>query len=226
MERVNDILHYLKVPYERFPALHKDTVVGLHAALIKQQPQTTISNPGYLACLLSHLSIYKLAIDRGYKSILILEDDILIHKNAQQMVRDVMKKVPDNWDVLYLGYLKLSEDLKNWSHCMEPEAYINDSIVRSNGFWCCHSYAINNNLMREILQIYNENSTPIEIDRFLVKLQTDNFLESNRKWNLYGCTPRIFGQVGCISDLSPNFHTQANVHKFIHFASTPLHDFL
>ena len=228
MERVNDILHYLKIPYERFPALHKDTVVGLHAALMKQQPQTTICNPGYLACLLSHLSIYKLAIDRGYKSILILEDDILIHKNAQGMVCDVMKKVPDNWDLLYFGYLKLSEDLKTWSHNMDPDSYINNSIVRSKGFWCCHSYAINDDLMKEVLKLYNENSTPMpmEIDRFLVKLQADNFLDSDRQWNLYGCTPRIFGQIGCISDLSPSFHTEANVHKFIHFASTPLHDFL
>jgi glycosyl transferase family 25 len=227
MERLNDILHYLEIPYERFPALHKDTVVGLHASLIKQQPYSTINNAGYLACLLSHLSIYKLAIDRGYKSILIFEDDILIHKNAKEMVYDVLKKVPDNWDVLYFGYLKLSEDLSTWSHYMDSDSFINDSIVRSRGFWCCHSYAINVSLMKEILQLYSENSTsmPIEIDRFLVKLQAENY-DSERKWNFYGCTRRIFGQIGCNSDLSPNFNTEENVHKFIHFESTPLHDFL
>jgi GR25 family glycosyltransferase involved in LPS biosynthesis len=46
---------------------------------------TNFSNPRYLGCAISHLSIYQDAIESGYKKILIIEDDNLIHHNIQNI---------------------------------------------------------------------------------------------------------------------------------------------
>ena len=39
-------------------------------------------NPNYLACAISHLSIYRDALERGFNKILIVEDDNRILRNA------------------------------------------------------------------------------------------------------------------------------------------------
>jgi GR25 family glycosyltransferase involved in LPS biosynthesis len=215
MERVSDILHYLQIPFEIISAIHKDTVRGLHASLKNDFPNSTITLPGYLACLFSHLSIYKTALDRGYKSILIFEDDVLIHKDIKTLLQIVMKNVPSNWDLLYLGYLPLSEDMSYWSFNLPPESKINEYVVRSKGFWCCHAYCIKDTLMKHIIETYNTLLPPLEIDRFMVYLQKENYLDENRKWNFYGSRQPLIGQVGSMSDLTPNFFTAENEHKFL-----------
>ena len=50
-------------------------------------------------CLESHMSVIKKAIEKGYKQVLIMEDDV-------QFLKKMDKKLPfppDNWDMLYLG---------------------------------------------------------------------------------------------------------------------------
>jgi GR25 family glycosyltransferase involved in LPS biosynthesis len=215
LERVSDLLHYLQIPFEKVSAIHKSTVQGLHSSLIHNYPETTLTLPGYLACLLSHLSIYKTAIDRGYKSILIFEDDILVHKNIKDLFKNVMNNIPLNWDVLYLGYLPLSEDMSVWSYRFTPDSIINELIVRCKGFWCTHAYCIKDTIMKHIISTHNSLIPPVEIDRLLVNMQKENFSSENRNWNFYGCRQPLIGQVASMSDLSPNFYTLQNEGKFL-----------
>lgn len=219
LERVSDVLHFLEIPFERFSAIHKDSVVGLFNTFIKRNPESTITRPGYIACLLSHLTVYKIALDRGYKKILILEDDVLVHKNAKALMQTFFKDVPNDWDMIHFGYLPLSDDLQTWSHNNFNHIKCSSGMLfRSKGLWCCHAYAIKSEFMKETLEFYNTSDLKDwkEIDRHFVELQALNFkLFPNIKRNFYGCFPSLFGQVASMSDLSPGFYSLDNEKKFI-----------
>jgi len=220
MERVNDVLYYLQIPFERFNAIDSEVVTGLHNNLISKNVTSTMTRPGYLACLLSHLSIYKTALDRGFEKVLILEDDILVHKNAKESIKTFMPQVPNNWDMIYFGYLPLSEDLQYWSYLnFEPlqangdernpiEPSKNESnVFCAKGLWCTHAYAITSKFMKDIIEMYGNTAFEqwLEIDRFLVQQQ------KQKKNAIYGCNPPLFGQ---------------NEEKFINSSLTRREDFL
>jgi GR25 family glycosyltransferase involved in LPS biosynthesis len=220
LERVSDVLHFLDIPFERYSAIHKDSVTGIFNKFITQNPDSTITRPGYIACLLSHLSVYKIALDRGYKKILVLEDDIFVHKNVKALIQTFFADVPNDWDMIHFGYLPLSDDLQMWSHNnFKHVACSSGMVFRSKGLWCCHAYAIKSEFMKETLEVYNTTDLKEwkEIDRYFVELQSKNFESflNNNKRNFYGCFPSLFGQVASMSDLSPGFYSLDNEQKFI-----------
>jgi GR25 family glycosyltransferase involved in LPS biosynthesis len=228
MERICDILHLLQIKFERFNAIDKNVVEGLYKNLLSYHNTSTITNAGYLACILSHLSVYKIALDRGYKKIMVLEDDIFVHKNVQNLLKKFLNVVPEDWDMLYFGYLPLSDDLQYWSHNHFHKINSENGMVfRAKGLWCTHSYAIKNEYMNEIIQYYNTSTLDqwLEMDRFFVKEQEKNFFPENTR-NIYGCIPALFGQIASISDLSEGFYTLSNEEKFINSYLTPRHEFL
>lgn len=60
---------------------------------------------GEIGCAMSHLSVYKDIIDKGYKNALILEDDITIDTSFTNEFSQSLSELPENWEILYLGYL-------------------------------------------------------------------------------------------------------------------------
>ena len=125
------------------------------------------SNPSYLGCVISHLSIYKDAVVNGYERILILEDDNLIHSNINSIFDSL--EIPSWTDLFYLGYIPLNDDLSMWTYgiTMKEHQLLTDKIFRCNNLWGLYSYGITNSLMKECLDIYH-NDFPMELDRFFV----------------------------------------------------------
>jgi GR25 family glycosyltransferase involved in LPS biosynthesis len=229
MEKVTDQLHFLQIPFERFNAVHMDTVEGLFKNLVHLNPLTSLSNSGYLACLLSHLSVYKTALDHGHKKILVLEDDLFIHKDVKEKVGKFMTLVPNDWDMIYFGYLPLTDDLQNWTHNhFEFIPNTSEMVFRGKGLWCTHAYAIREAFMKETIEHYNTTLIKdwLEIDRHFVLQQQKNFENINRKINFYGCSPSLFGQCASTSDLTNGFYTLPNEIKFINTYLTPRSEFL
>jgi len=66
-----------------------------------------------IGCLLSHMWCLKDIIDKGYKNAIILEDDIVFHKNFDKMFCDIMLKRP-SYDVLLLGACDFSFSSTNY----------------------------------------------------------------------------------------------------------------
>lgn len=69
---------------------------------------------GVLGCSLSHIKIWQKVAKSNYNNVLILEDDIIIPKNFWYLFNEYYKKLPPNWDIVYLGgsniYGKLIND--------------------------------------------------------------------------------------------------------------------
>ena len=125
------------------------------------------SNPNYLGCAISHLSIYKDAVEKNYQRVLILEDDNLVFKNIDAFLNT--KEVPEWKDLFYLGYIPLSDNCDMWTYQYGIQGHnmICDNFFRPKNLWGLYSYGISNSLMNEMISVYNE-SFPMEIDRFFV----------------------------------------------------------
>jgi len=80
----------------------------------KNNFKTKIITSGHFGCLLSHIKAIRIAKQRGYTSIMILEDDVVFCDNFIKKISKI--KIPD-YDMIYLGgiikYKKIF--LNNWT---------------------------------------------------------------------------------------------------------------
>ena len=150
-------------------------------------------NSNYLACAISHLAIYKDAISKGHSRILILEDDNRIHHKANQILNNKKEFIPE-WDLLYLGFIPLSDDQSRWDYNILSNNFLENGVVKAKNFWGLYAYGISQNLMKEMIEIYNQNF-PMEIDRYFVE-----FIQPQGK--SFGIIPQIFAADDGYSDNS------------------------
>jgi GR25 family glycosyltransferase involved in LPS biosynthesis len=102
---------------------------------------------GSLGCRNSHWRIAKIAIERGYKKIMILEDDVNFIKDPNELLKKNADKI-NNWDMLYFGG--------------EIESNFRNQIVGA------YAYALNENMIHEVF-----NMLPfcgMEVDNFYAKV--------------------------------------------------------
>ena len=62
-----------------------------------------LSWPGAAGCMASHVNIWKMAKENGWKNVLIIEDDCDFISNLQEIFNIQIQNVPDDWDLLYFG---------------------------------------------------------------------------------------------------------------------------
>lgn len=156
------------------------------------------SNPSYLGCAISHLSIYRDAIESGYEKILIIEDDCRINRN----LNDIFGKFIESniqWDeLLYLGYIPLSDDCSRWDYSLVTN-YVSYNAFIAKNLWGLYAYGIHKKLMTEVLDEYNE-FFPMELDRYFVtKIQP--------RQKSFGISPQIFCAEDGVSDNSGVYET-------------------
>jgi GR25 family glycosyltransferase involved in LPS biosynthesis len=157
------------------------------------------SNENYLACSLSHISIWNDAILNGYKKILILEDDVKIINSINEKIVYYNDQIPENWDLLYLGFIPLSDDCSMWDYKVINDQFISDNVFKAKNLWGLYSYAIGENLMKHTIEVY-KNTFPMEIDRYFVENIQQN-------WNCLGITPQLFSVDDGWSDNSKRIET-------------------
>lgn len=88
-----------------------------------------INHPHHQAIMLSHMSLLKKIIDENIEFAVILEDDIIFHKNWKILAQKYYEVTPKNYDMLYLGH-----------HC----GYGFGSHVGTIPVFCTHAYVITN----------------------------------------------------------------------------------
>jgi hypothetical protein len=173
---INQLLKYNISNYEFFDAV--DTINTnfyniLYEQVISNYSKEFIQNnyrKGALGCLLSHLNILKDAKQKGYKSILILEDDFLIRNEFQNSYRDVVKNIPSNWDYIYFGKKQgnKSKIPKDLNHIYPSKLFditkINDYVYKPNYFtYATHSICIKNTIYDALIDRYNTLCAPVDL---------------------------------------------------------------
>lgn len=175
---------------------------------------------GYLGCLLSHLEVIKISYRRGYEKVLILEDDISIHKNLQQefgkIINDIINQGIE-WDVLYLGHATFTGDYeigvedRSWN-AITDERY-NNQVVETKNSWTCHARALNRKAMKTIIDYYEEHGYHYELDRMLV-----SEFQRDKKLNFYRAYPQLFVQNDTQSNNDPSGMSANHFDRFLNSA--------
>ncbi|NGX58528.1 MAG: hypothetical protein K940chlam3_01435 [Chlamydiae bacterium] len=116
-------------------------------------------------CWYSHRRAIQLAKERGWKNTLILEDDMIPAGNVDELkkfVDDTMKKLPEDWDILYLttnvkecDYTDIEAGDPHW-------VALNDWLTaKGRTYLYAHpSYVINEKAYDKILSILNKIEDP------------------------------------------------------------------
>lgn len=89
--------------YEAAPLTNAEKLIG----------QKAFQSAGQFASTLSHLEIIQTAKLRGYRKILVLEDNIILHKNFSQLFVQSMAQLPPNWKLLLFGSYMHPYDVSN-----------------------------------------------------------------------------------------------------------------
>lgn len=124
--------------------------------------------PGEIGCALSHYGVWTLIKSRGYKSALILEEDVMADRS---ITNDDIQNVPDDWDMLYLGRNPLEDDRE----------VVNDNVVVPGASYNTHAYAVSNTGVEKILQ-QNLQYAIMPVDEFLIATYVNHPREDLNKY--------------------------------------------
>jgi GR25 family glycosyltransferase involved in LPS biosynthesis len=59
--------------------------------------------PGEIGCLMSHIKAIKLAKEKKWNDVLILEDDVVLSEDFNKGIKFLMRIIPADWEHIYLG---------------------------------------------------------------------------------------------------------------------------
>lgn len=105
----------LGVPYQRFPAVDGAKVSPHDLERLATPMCRTFCTPSMIGCALSHMNLWRLVVDRGYERVLVIEDDARLVPDFQRGLRDALRTVPSDFDVLLLGCFMLCNKDKNYA---------------------------------------------------------------------------------------------------------------
>jgi GR25 family glycosyltransferase involved in LPS biosynthesis len=192
MELMKKRLDFTEIDHQVFNAVDGSVMRKIWEAFSEKNP--IFGNSNYLGCAISHLSIYQHAIEMGHEKILIIEDDDRIHRNANSQMELFSSQIPEWDELLYLGYIPLSDDCSRWDYNVCGNNFISTNVFVAKNLWGLYGYGISKNLMKEILEIYDKDF-PMELDRFFVTT-------IQPRGKSYGVTPQIFAADDGYSDNS------------------------
>jgi len=174
--------------YERFNAIKPNLTDIYENKNLLALYRKSCFGIGVIGCKLSHLAVINLAKKRGYKSILILEDDAFPLSNFSENIKKnfhELEETKTDWDMLYLGANHKSKGVT-----------ISPHIKRCFSAYTTSSYIVKSVLYDTILE--NANLSPVEIDNYYVN-------EIQKKYKVYSVSPNLITQYDSVSDISGNF---------------------
>jgi GR25 family glycosyltransferase involved in LPS biosynthesis len=171
------------ISFTLFPAISGKLFGDIHPTFSSSK-KTTITNPNYMACAMSHLSIYRHALTNGYKKILIIEDDLLFNKNMREIFDESVGEIPNDWKLLYLAWIPLTDDLMFWNYTIIDDGFIGKNVFKAKNLWSAMAYGIDSFMMEHLIHRYSKDFDK-EIDRVFVEEIQPNF-------PCYAIAPQLF----------------------------------
>ena len=118
---------------------------------------TKLAN-GELGILRTHIELIKDAKEKGYKNILILEDDVEFDDDLNQNFTSIINQIPNNWIMLYLGANHVGGVIQ-----------ISENICQIIHSYAIHAFAINSDLFDLIINGLPKYKKPVDV--FYAELQ-------------------------------------------------------
>jgi len=156
--KISEKLNQLGIKFERFNAVDGNDLEFDNSNFVEGKGM--IENRYALACLQSHKNIIKLAKERGYKRILIFEDDVLLSKNFKVHLQK-LRNLQD-WKLLYLGASQY-----DWEVEHIEDFYLSKKTLGT------FAYAIDESIYDEIIDSFEEERK--SVDNILSDIQKRNY---------------------------------------------------
>lgn len=121
--------------------------------------------PGDVGSLLSHIAMFNDAMEKGYESFLLLEDDVQFVDSFRQEFAAGAPEIPENWDMLYLG----------GNHAMGYPVRLTDRISITIATLATHAVAFRNTSYQRLLDLLNVNE-PNDMTYAMNQTQFNSFV--------------------------------------------------
>jgi GR25 family glycosyltransferase involved in LPS biosynthesis len=142
----------------------------------------TIKRSNEIACYMSHLTLLKNIknnnIDKSDYSIILEDDFQIINLDFQIIINDALLQIPNNFDILFLGYPIIIDESTNLIFSTNLYEFNN-----KNNIYGAYAYLINNNNIDKIIENIEYIDMPIDI-----KYQE---LGYKNKLNIFFINPKI-----------------------------------
>lgn len=150
LERRKDRRKYMRSLFEKYgiSASFIRAIDGENSKLVDRmyKRSSNVTKPE-IGCHLSHKYIYEDAMRKGYETICIFEDDVIPHKDLNNILLNVFD-VPD-WTILYLG-------ASDWYWKDNKEAWDGGVYYKGSKINATHAYAMNREGIKKALDLFNE----------------------------------------------------------------------
>ncbi len=100
---------------------------------------------GAWGCARSHVTLIERALNSGWKSLLIFEDDAVFCEGFTGRVTEFLKELPNSWGMIYLGGQHLAID-------RHPPQKVSDGVYRPYNVNRTHAYALQRPTMEKVYQ--------------------------------------------------------------------------
>ena len=147
---------------------------------------------GRIGCAMSHLKVLRLAKELNVPRVLILEDDVSFANEFTSTLSNLIVKVPDNWDMIFLGA----------NHVIKP-TFIGNGITKFNKAFTTHAYIVSLHILDELIELISTT-----LDKWIKEgNNTSNtavdVLYSNlmSRRNVYGFQKTLVTQMPSVSDI-------------------------
>lgn len=109
--------------------------------------------PGEIGCAVSHLKVWSDVYEQGLKSVLILEEDFVVHRPLTELLQNgEMHRL--NWDFCYLGRYRFPES---------PSLPVNELLEVPGNSYTSHAYLLTHTGARILLEGgLRENLVPVD----------------------------------------------------------------
>jgi len=135
---------------------------------------------GCLGCKLSHYFVLALALQRGYSRVLILEDDAELFQDADATFSQVLKELPQNWNMLYL-----------MANHARPPAEVTEHIVQTVCSATTGAYAVQRSFIPLLMDAVSQDVGEIDVTYMLLQPH----------FPMYCCRPHLCRQEPGFSDI-------------------------
>jgi GR25 family glycosyltransferase involved in LPS biosynthesis len=110
-------------------------------------------SPGTAGCAMSFVSIFRDAKEKGYKTFLVLEDDVEFVDNFNQLFFQYLEQVPANWKLLYTsGNHRGKQYIKS----------VSENVIQVKNTLCAHFLGINAEILDDVINETSKYKMPCD----------------------------------------------------------------
>lgn len=130
-EKMKNQLNSVNIPFEFIEAIdYKDL----------DRVSYYLKGYGEHACLLSHIKTLEKLKEDNENIGIILEDDVMLTTDFEEKLENFLKKVPQDWVILYLGFIPMGE--------------YSEGIIKMRGDLGAHAYCVRGGFIDELIEDY------------------------------------------------------------------------